>query len=79
MNIETAKYDIIKSVINLKDMAILRKIMQLLEQSQLKPVNRMSLEEFYERIEASEKAYKSGQVTSHDDLKKEVRTWGKNI
>lgn len=79
MNMQAAKYEIIQSVINLKDVDLLRKIKQLLGQPLATSQRQMSLEEFYERIEASEKAYNDGQVISHDDLKKEVQTWGKSI
>ncbi len=78
MDIQATKYDIIQTVINLNDLNVLRKIMHLLEQSDKKKIAPMSLDEFYERIDAAERAFKDGQLTAHDEMRKEVLTWRKS-
>jgi len=38
----------------------------------------MSLVDFYNRISASQNAYEEGKVTSHADLKNEIKSWKNN-
>lgn len=78
MNIQSANYDIIQSIINLKDVEILLEIQQMLGQSQSASHNQMTIEEFYDRIAQSEKAFEEGNVISHEELKKEVQAWKSN-
>jgi hypothetical protein len=78
MNIQTAKYDIIQKIINLKDVELLIAIKQLLRQSPATSQKQMTLEEFYDRIAQSEKAFEEGDFISHEELKNEVQTWKSN-
>lgn len=78
MNLQTEKYQIIQHLINSKDADLLRKIKLLIEQDLSANSQQMSIDEFYDRILASEKAYLEGKVTSHQDLKEEVKSWKAN-
>ncbi|MCP5053703.1 MAG: hypothetical protein GY940_41440 [bacterium] len=37
----------------------------------------MSLDEFYAKIDESEKAYERGEFTTQDELREEINTWRK--
>ncbi len=78
MNMQAAKYEIIQSVINLKDAELLIAIQKLLGQSLTTTQKQMLLEEFYDRIAQSEMAFEKGDFTSHKELKNEVQTWKSN-
>ncbi len=62
----------------LNDKSIINKIEKMLEisvkktQRNLKP---MTIDEFYSRVEQSEKAIKEGRIISQDDLEKEAENW----
>lgn len=75
MNMQAAKFEIIQSVINLKDVDLLMAIQKFLSQSHTTPQKQMSLEEFHDRIAQSEEAFEKGDFISHEELKKEVQTW----
>ncbi|MDY0335595.1 MAG: hypothetical protein RBR47_11615, partial [Bacteroidales bacterium] len=47
-----------------------------IEEESLPALKPISIEEFYQRIEAADAAYHSGNITSHQDLKQEIKTWG---
>lgn len=77
MSIIEEKYQIIQKIINLDDRASLEKISRILEKGIAANSERMTLETFYDKVEESEKDYKAGKFTSQEDLKKEVKKWGK--
>ncbi len=78
MNIQIEKYQIINSIINSDNIEILQKIKLLLMETPSQKVKPMSLEDFYNRISASQNAYEEGKVTSHADLKNEIKLWKNN-
>lgn len=62
-------------IINIQDSNLIQKINQLINQQSVPAIKPMTLNEFYDRISASEKAYQEGMITSHQDLKKEIKSW----
>jgi hypothetical protein len=78
MNLQAQKYHIIQQLINIEDLNLILKIKEIIEQESLPSLKPISIEEFYERIEAADTACHSGKVTSHQDLKQEIKTWGSN-
>lgn len=77
MSIIEEKYQIIQKIINLDDQKSLEKINRILEQESVNNSEKMTLEAFFDKVEESEKAYNAGEFTSHEELKKEVKKWGK--
>ena len=79
MNTQTRKLNLIEHLVLLQDEQILGKIEKFFSSfRQTKKASAkipMSLEEFYSRIEASEKAIKEGKVISQEDLEKETQDW----
>jgi len=75
MNLQNEKFQIIQQVINLQDAGLINKIKLMIEQESTASTNPMSLEEFYNRILSSEKAYQDRKVTSHQALKEEIKSW----
>jgi len=78
MNLQLAKYQIIQQLINLDNVNLVLEIKSLIEQTPVNPSKRMSIEEFYDRISASDIAYQEGRVTSHQNLKHEIKSWKDN-
>ena len=78
MNIQTQKLNLIEQLMLLNDKSIIRKIEKMLElpvrrsQTSLKP---MTIDEFYARVEQSEKAIKEGRIIRQGDLEKEAENW----
>jgi len=76
MNTQARKLNLIEHLILLQDEQILEKMEGFFKSSrQTKKAaakSPMSLEAFYSRIEASEKAIKEGKVISQEDLEKEA-------
>jgi len=75
MNLQNEKLQIIQQLINLQDAGLINKIKLMIEQEAMVINNPMSLEDFYDRILASEKAYTEGKVTAHQVLKEEIKSW----
>ncbi len=78
MNIQTHKLNLIERLLLLDDESVIKKIEKMLDiptkksQVNLKP---MTIDEFYSRVEQSEKAIKEGRVISQTDLEKEAENW----
>ena len=79
MNLHTQKLNIIESLINIDDNNALKKVKEVLaEYSKTKTSKKttpISLEEFYARIDASEKAVQEGKMISGEQLRKEIKEW----
>jgi hypothetical protein len=75
MNLQNEKFQIIQQVINLQDAGLINKIKLMIEQESTVATHPMSLEEFYNRILSSEKAYQDRKVTSQQALKEEIKSW----
>ncbi len=78
MNIQAQKLNLIERLMLLNDKSIINKIEKMLEipvkksHKNLKP---MTIDEFYTRVELSEKAIKEGRTISQEDLQKEAENW----
>lgn len=79
MNLQFQKFQVIQQIINIQDSNLIHKINQLINQETVATISSMSLNEFYDRILASEKAHQEGKITSHQDLKEEIKSWKSNL
>ena len=77
MNIQSKKLNLIEQLMLLQDESILNKIEKILHLPAKKGLThkQMSLDEFYARVEESEKAIRDGKVISQKDLEKEAENW----
>jgi len=75
MNLQIEKQQIIRQLINIKDAELLKKIKLLIKQDLSANSQQMSIDEFYDRISASDKAWLEGKIISNQDLKEEVKSW----
>ena len=76
MDIQAEKLNLIEELIQLNDKSILKKIKSLLSLAS-KKIKPMTIEEFYAKIEASEKDIEAGNLLTHDELIKEATDWKK--
>ena len=77
MNIQSKKLNLIEHLLLLQDESIINKIEKMLrlpskQELKHKP---MSLDEFYTRVEESEKAIREGKTISQKDLERESENW----
>jgi len=79
MNIQARKLDLIEEFLRISDEEIISKIESLIREEKkvsyernLKP---MSMSEFYDMIDQAKRESDSGQVISHEELKKKIKTW----
>ena len=77
MNIQSKKLNLIEHLMLLQDENILKKIEKMLRLPAKKESSHkaMTLDEFYARVEESEKAIRQGKVISQKDLEKEAENW----
>jgi hypothetical protein len=75
MNLQLEKFQVIQQIINIQDSNLIQKINQLINQESVSAIKPMSLDEFYNRILASKMAYQEGRITSHQELKEEIKSW----
>jgi len=75
MNLQFEKFQVIQQIINIQDSNLIQKINQLINQESVPAIKPMTLNEFYDRILASEKTYQEGRITLHQDLKEEIKSW----
>ncbi|MCP5051257.1 MAG: hypothetical protein GY940_29095 [bacterium] len=81
MDIQTKKLWLIERLLKIQDEVLINRLKTFLEnfnQKEEENVTPMSLESFYARIEESEKDILDGNTISHEQLKKEIETWGKS-
>lgn len=81
MDIRAEKLRLIEYLLKIQDEVLLYRIKTFIEnasksdpEGNLEP---MSLESFYERIEASDQALQKGDVITQDKLREEIKTWKK--
>jgi hypothetical protein len=67
MDIQAEKYQLIQQMIHIDDESLIRKIKAIIGNQVSGLTQPMSIEEFYERIEDSEKALADGNYISHED------------
>ena len=79
MNIQARKLILIEEFLRISDESLITKLESFIKQEKkvshernLKP---MSLNEFHEMIDQAKRDSDSGQVISHQELKKKVKTW----
>lgn len=75
MNLQSEKFQVIQQIINIQDSNLIQKINQLINQESVSAIKPMLIDEFYNRILVSEKAYQEGRITSHQELKEEIMSW----
>lgn len=76
MHIQAKKLSLIEWLIKLKDEAVINKIDSFRNKvNTYDPTKKISIEELYADLEASENDRKSGRVTSIEDLEKESDKW----
>jgi hypothetical protein len=61
----------------LEDKSALSKINKILDDKPTGQKKKMSLDTFFTKAEESEKAYEKGNFTSQENLKEEIKKWGK--
>jgi len=78
MNIQARKLDLIEEFLRISDVELISKIESLIREEKkasyersLKP---MSMNEFYDMIDQAMRESDSGQVISHQELKKKIKT-----
>jgi len=79
MNIQARKLVLIEEFLRISDESLITKLESFIKQEKkashdrnLKP---MSLDEFHEMIDQAKRESDAGQVISHQELKKKVKTW----
>ena len=77
MNLIEEKYNIIQKIINLEDKSALSKINKILDDEPAGQKKKMSLDTFFSKVGESEQAYEKGNYTSQENLKEEIKKWGK--
>ena len=75
MNLQAKKLEMIHQLINIDDEIILEQVKAILNNASSKDIKPMSLEEFYKKIDESEKNFENGNYTTTEQLKKEILTW----
>ena len=79
MNLQAEKIKLIEWLVGIKDVSILEKVANVRATSIKKDhelnLEPMSVEELKQRALSSENAIKEGDVTSFEDLKKEMKSW----
>lgn len=78
MNIQAKKLNLIERLLLLHDESVINKIEKLLQlspKSKRERIAPLTIEEFYLRIEASEKTIREGKIISQEELEKETDNW----
>jgi hypothetical protein len=79
MNLQTHKLNLIGTLLDVNDAKLLARIETFLDAeisaARQKEIVPMTMDEYHAEIDRSLEAYHAGRVTSHEDLKKEMREW----
>lgn len=79
MTVETRKLNLIEEFIKIEDEDIITQMEELVLDNKRRRyeqrLNPMRMEEFHSMIEQSRNEIENGQVTSQEDLKKEIKSW----
>lgn len=79
MNIQARKLILIEEFLHISDESLITKLEAFIKQekkvSHEKNLKPMSLNDFHEMIDKAKSESDTGQVISHQELKKKVRTW----
>jgi hypothetical protein len=81
LDIRTEKLWLIEQLLKIQDEVLLHRIKTFLEsifrKYEAERLIPMTLDEFYSRIEESEKALEKGEVITQDELRAEIGSWAK--
>ncbi|MEO8151203.1 MAG: hypothetical protein ABI723_26465 [Bacteroidia bacterium] len=77
MNLHSKKLEMIHQLINIDDEIILEQVKAILNNALSNDIKPMNLEEFYKKIDESEKDFANGNYITTEQLKKEILTWKK--
>ena len=69
MNIEARKIQFVQEFLKLKNEEIVSHLQNILKIEVSNPLKRFSMEEFNERIDKSEKDFKSGRIIENSSIK----------
>ncbi len=79
MNIQARKLVLIEEFLRISDESLIAKLETFIKEekkiSHQRNLNPMSLNDFHEMIDHAKQNSDAGQVISHQDLKKKVKTW----
>ncbi len=79
MNIQARKLVLIEEFLGINDETILFKLETIIRQEKKKSLETemqpMSMNDFQEMIDQSEREIEKGLVVSHEGLKKKIKTW----
>ncbi len=79
MNIQARKLILIEEFLRISDESLITKLESFIKQEKKVSHDRnltpMSLNEFHEMIDQAKRESDAGQVISHQELKKKVKTW----
>jgi len=78
MNIQARKLDLIEEFLRISDVELISKIESLIREekkaSHVKSLKPMSMKEFHDMIDQAKRESDYGQVISHQELKKKIKT-----
>lgn len=79
MSVAEKKLSLIEWLAGIEDKKVLKEVDRIRLKSGSRnenvPLKKLTLEEFYERIEKSEDAARNGKVISQKDIEKEAESW----
>ena len=79
MNVETRKLVLIQEFLRISDESFIEKLEAIFKAEKKIQHDRnlgpLSINEFHEMIDQAKSDKENGRVTSHQDLKKELKTW----
>ena len=75
MDLMARKLNLIEEFIKINDEKIISRFEAVLRAEDRKDLKPMTLDEFYAMIDQSVEESKKGQVTSHEKLLEEIKSW----
>jgi hypothetical protein len=67
--------EVIKSLLNVEDISVIKKIRSILNKETTKLPAVMTIEELKSEVEEATKELESGKGTGHEDFVKEMKSW----
>ncbi len=74
MNIEVTKYELINKLMSTNDESLLEQLVAVFKKSGNK-IERISVAQYNQELDAAEARITSGKFTTHEDLKRESEEW----
>jgi hypothetical protein len=79
MNLQAHKLNLIETLLGVNDAKLLSRVETFINAEiaakRERKIAPMTLEEYHTEIDRSLEDYRAGRMTSHDNLKKEMREW----